>query len=94
MSWHEAQRAFFWVWLCSGFMWLMGQANGKQLASIRPHWVRIAAFILTIPAFVALWLLVRTIEYAAFLAKDVPATWQTVKNSWNGIPKVEEAEQC
>lgn len=82
----------FWtLWWLAGLHYAFFMAKGKQLASIKNGYQRRIAMVLCFPFFVSLWLVVRTIEYLFYVARDIPETAKTCVDSWNGIPKDLEA---
>lgn len=84
---------YLFAWFCVGLWFTLQHAKGQPLTTIPNHWQRRSAWLLTLPCYVSLWLIMRTIAYLAFLAGDLPIVWKTAKDSWNGLPQTPSEEQ-
>lgn len=77
----------FTAWFFTGLWFAFTHANGRQLAEIERPWQRRVTVVLCFPAYVGVWAVVRSVEYALFLVKDVPNVLNTARESWYGRPK-------
>lgn len=81
------------TWWAAGMWWVVQQANGKQLADIRPRWHRYCAVFLTAPFYFTFVLFIRICEFVTLLAKDAARTWKVFTDTVNGIPQPTEDEE-
>lgn len=88
----KVAEVFLVIWLYMGCQFAYNHASGKQLASIKNAWQRRCAMIVTFPAWVGLILIMRTVEYVAFLFMDFKPTAKVFADTWNGIPQVREPQ--
>jgi hypothetical protein len=77
----------FLIWFLMGCQFAYNHASGKELASIRNAWQRRCAMIVTFPAWIGLIVIMRSVEYVAFLFLDFKPTVKVFADSWNGTPQ-------
>lgn len=80
------------LWFMVGFWYAFKHASGEPISKIENDWQRKVAWLLTLPAFVFMWFVVRSCEYLCLLAKDIPQTLKVAADSWHGITTNEVKE--
>lgn len=79
-------------WILVGFLFALQHAKGESISKIENAWQRKVAWLLTLPAFVLVWFVVRTFEYLFMLASDMPRTCKVAVDSWHGITAEDKAQ--